>query len=32
MIVSMTGFAAAMRETDDLAVNVTLRSRNCTSR
>ncbi len=28
MIVSMTGFAAATRETDDLAVNVTLRSVN----
>jgi uncharacterized protein (TIGR00255 family) len=28
MIVSMTGFAAATRETDELAVNVTLRSVN----
>jgi uncharacterized protein (TIGR00255 family) len=28
MIVSMTGFAAATRETEDLAVNVTLRSVN----
>ncbi|AMY10596.1 hypothetical protein LuPra_03834 [Luteitalea pratensis] len=28
MIVSMTGFAAATRESDDLAVNVTLRSVN----
>ena len=28
MIVSMTGFAAATSESDDLAVNVTLRSVN----